>query len=119
MSSNITEQRDQEARRSSGPYPWRSTPSVLMAKRKKKNRLPKRARPKKSASSPAPMHWMDEGGMHMIQPGLPPSPEQIEAVTEEYQKQIRNSPIWDTMVEKYGEERAKEMLKEFRYKVTE
>ncbi len=55
----------------------------------------------------------------MIQPGLPPSPEQIEAVTEEYQKQIRNSPIWDTMVEKYGEERAKEMLKEFRYKVTE
>ena len=60
---------------------------------------------------------MDEDGMHMIQPGFPPSPEQIEAVTREYQKSIRNSPIWDMMVEKYGEERAQEMLKEFRYEV--
>ena len=62
---------------------------------------------------------MGEDGLHAIQPGLPPSPDQIEAVTKEYQSQIRNSPLWDIMVEKYGEERAQEMLKEFRYEVRE
>jgi len=62
---------------------------------------------------------MGEDGLHTIQPGIPPSPEQIEEVTAEYQKQIRNSPMWDTMVEQYGEERAQEMLKEFRYEVRE
>ena len=90
-----------------------------MAKQKKKNRLPKRARPKKFPSTPAAFQWMGEDGLHAIQPGLPPSPDQIEAVTKEYQSQIRNSPLWDIMVEKYGEERAQEMLKEFRYEVRE
>ena len=57
---------------------------------------------------------MSEDGLHIIQPGLPPSPEQIETVTKEYQKQIRNSPLWETMVEQFGEEKAQEMLKEFK-----
>ena len=60
---------------------------------------------------------MGEDGLHSIQPGLPPSPEQIEAVTKEYQKQIRNSPLWNKMVEQFGEEQAQEMLKECRYEV--
>ena len=62
---------------------------------------------------------MGEDGLHTIEPGLPPSPEQIEAVTKEYQQQIRNSPLWDIMVEQFGEEEAKEKLKEFRYEVRE
>ena len=62
---------------------------------------------------------MGEDGLHSIQPGLPPSAEQIEAVTKEYQNQLRNSPLWDIMVEQFGEEEAKEKLKEFRYEVRE
>jgi len=57
---------------------------------------------------------MSEDGLHIIQPGLTPSPEQIETVTKEYQKQIRNSPLCETMVEQFGEEKAQEMLKEFK-----
>ncbi len=90
-----------------------------MSNRKKKNRLHKRARPKKSPVTPSAIQWTSEDGLHTVQPGLPPSPEQIEAVTKEYQKQIRNSPLWDKMVEQVGEEQAQEMLKEFRCEVRE
>ena len=90
-----------------------------MGKKKKKRQLPERARPKKSSSTLGAFQWMDKDGLHIIQPGLPPSPERIEAVTTEYQKQIRNSALWDVMVEQYGEEQAEEMLKEFRYEVRE
>jgi len=60
---------------------------------------------------------MNEDGMHMAAPGPPPSPEQLEKMTEEYQRQIRNSSMWDLMVKQFGEERAEEMLKEFRVKL--
>lgn len=53
----------------------------------------------------------------MAAPGPPPSPEQLEKMTEEYQKQIRNSSMWDLMVKQFGEERAEEMLREFRVKL--
>ena len=90
-----------------------------MGKKRKKRQLPKRAGPKKSSSTLPAFQWMGKDGLHTIQPGLAPSPEQIEAVTKEYQKQIRNSPLWEMMVEQYGEEQAQEMLKEFRYEVRE
>ena len=90
-----------------------------MGKKRKKRRLPKRARPKKSSFTLPAFQWMGKDGLHIIQPGLAPSPEQIEAFTKEYQKQIRNSPLWDKMVEQFGEEQAHELLKEFRYEVRE
>ena len=34
-------------------------------------------------------------------------------MTKEYQKQIRNSPLWDEMVQKYGKKEAEKLLKEF------
>ena len=33
-------------------------------------------------------------------------------MSENFQKQIRNSPMWDQMVSQFGEEKAKELLKE-------
>jgi uncharacterized protein YaaW (UPF0174 family) len=33
-------------------------------------------------------------------------------LTQNYQKEIRNSELWEQMVEQFGEERAKEILKE-------
>jgi hypothetical protein len=35
-------------------------------------------------------------------------------MTKEYQKQIRNSPLWDERVQEFGEEEAEKLLKEFK-----
>ena len=42
--------------------------------------------------------WTDNDGIHFAAPGSPPSPERLEKMTKEYQKQIRNSPLWDEIV---------------------
>ncbi len=61
--------------------------------------------------------WMDKDGFHVVGPGTPLSPEQIEEMTREYQKQIQNSPMWSEMVKKFGEKKAKELLKECKVKI--
>jgi len=38
-------------------------------------------------------------------------------MTKEYQKQIRNSPLWDEMVQQFGEKKAEKLLKEFQVKL--
>ncbi len=60
--------------------------------------------------------WMADDGMHVVGSGSPPTPEELEKMTKEYQEKIRNSSIWDDMVQQYGEEKAEELLKEFRAK---
>ena len=60
--------------------------------------------------------WVSDEGMHVVAPGAPPTPEELEKMTKEYQKNIRNSQIWDDMVQQYGKEKAEELLKEFRAK---
>ncbi len=61
--------------------------------------------------------WRDNDGIHFAAPGSPPSQEQLEKMTKEYQKQIRSSPLWDEMVQKYGKEKAEKLLKEFKAEV--
>jgi hypothetical protein len=61
--------------------------------------------------------WADNDGTHFAGPGSPPSPEQLKKMTKEYQNQIRNSPLWDEMVQKYGKEKAEKLLKEFKAEV--
>ena len=58
--------------------------------------------------------WAYNDGTHFAGPGSPPSPEQLKKMTKEYQNQIRNSPLWDEMVQKYGKEKAEKLLKEFK-----
>jgi hypothetical protein len=60
---------------------------------------------------------MGEDGMHIAAPGRPPSPGQLKRMTKEYQKQVRNSPIWHRMVKQFGQQKAEEMLKEFQVKL--
>jgi hypothetical protein len=60
------------------------------------------------------LSWMGKDGLHMVAPGLPPKPEELSRMTEQYQEQIRNSPIWYEMVRQFGQEKAEELLKEFR-----
>ena len=79
-----------------------------MSKKKKKRR-------KRQRSSPAhTMAWQEGDGTHFMIPGTPPTPEMLEEMTREYQKQIRNSPLWDEMVKQYGLHKAEEILKECR-----
>ena len=60
--------------------------------------------------------WIDDEGIHFVGKGSPPSIEEQEKMTKEYQKNIKKSPLWGMMVKEYGEEKAEEMLKEFQYK---
>ncbi len=70
-----------------------------------------------SASESLPEPFMDEEGFHMIGEGEKPDPIQIKEMEEKYQSEVRNSPLWDEMVEQYGVEKAEEMLKEFKVKI--
>lgn len=81
-----------------------------MPKKKKKNR--KGGDHTQSIAPHGP--WLDEDGFHMIAPGAQPSEEQLEQMTKVYQNQIRNSPMWDEMVKKFGKDKAEELLKQCR-----
>ena len=62
---------------------------------------------------------MDEDGVHALGIGQPPSLLETAAMTEAYQQRIRNSPLWDKIVKEFGEQKATEMLKEFKVKTSE
>lgn len=61
--------------------------------------------------------WVDEDGLHSVNKGTPPSIEEQEKMTKEYQKNIRKSPLWGEMVKEYGEEKTEKMLNDFQVKV--
>jgi len=80
------------------------------SKRKKRKRIPKTTHP-----FPNSVMWQDEQGqVHSLLPGLPPTPEKLEEMTKVYQENIRKSPLWDMMVKQFGQEKAEELLKECR-----
>ena len=86
----------------------------MVCKRKdmgKKSRL-KRARRAKREVLPDPF-WEDADGIHssFLVPGEPPT-KAAERLTEDFQKRIRNSPMWKQMVDEFGEEKAERLLKE-------
>lgn len=60
--------------------------------------------------------YIDDEGVHLIGEGTGPSPEKLKKMEAAYQKEIRNSPIWDEMVKQYGKKKAEELLKEFKVK---
>lgn len=61
--------------------------------------------------------WMDKKGAHVVAPGEKPTPEQLKKMTENYQKEIRNSPMWEAMVKKFGQGKAEELLKQCKVKI--
>jgi len=71
----------------------------------------------KTPSSLPTYSWMEKDGVHSFIPDTPPSSEQLDNMTKVYQKNIRNSPIWDEMIKQYGKEKAEKLLKEFRVKI--
>lgn len=90
-----------------------------MGKKSRKKRERRQAKQNdRNISSGRPMTWQDEEGLHFVSPGSAPSPEQVAAMTNEYQNQIRNSPLWDEMVNQFGLKKAEELLKECQVKIT-
>lgn len=61
--------------------------------------------------------WFDEDGLHSVHKRTPPSIEEQEKMTKEYQNNIRKSPLWSKMVKEYGKEKAEEMLYNFKVKI--
>ena len=57
---------------------------------------------------------MDKEGLHAILPGTAPSPEMLAVLNDNFRKELRNSPLWDEMVEKFGTEEAEKLLKEIK-----
>lgn len=84
----------------------------------KKSRL-KRERKERGVEHAEPSMWLDEDGIHVIGVGQPPGVLETAAMSEAYQQQIRNSPLWEEMVKAFGEQKAADMLKEFRVKTDE
>lgn len=89
-----------------------------MTERRKRKREAKSARPARrlqgSASTPPVLSWFDEEGLHFAGPGRPLSPAEREQMTLVYQQKIRDSPLWDTWVKEYGEQKAEQMLQQCR-----
>ncbi len=83
-------------------------------KRKKVRKLKK---VEEAAASRESSTWIDGEGVHVVGKGAAPTNEELDRMTEEYQRQVRNSPLWGEMVRQFGKKRAKEMLKEFRAKL--
>lgn len=60
---------------------------------------------------------MDQEGLHAFIPGHPPSKEKLDEMSKVYQDKIRNSPLWEELVAKYGSKKAEEILKECRVEI--
>ena len=64
-----------------------------------------------------PIPYKDDEGIHYISEGSRPSKEELEKMTKQYQENIRNSPLWDQMLQEHGLEKAEEIFKECKAKV--
>jgi len=77
----------------------------------KKSRIKRERRSKRDALSD-PL-WEDASGIHtsFLVSGEP-LPGEAQQMTEQFQKEIRNSPMWKQMVDHFGEREAEALLKQ-------
>ncbi len=62
--------------------------------------------------------WEDAEGIHSLLPFPGKLPENAsEKLTENFQENLKGSPIWNKMVEEFGEEKAEQLLKECKAQV--
>jgi len=86
-----------------------------MAKKKKRGKNKRKRQQHKFAASPTlppGMSWMDKDGLHALLPGEAPSEEVMAVFTDNFRKELRHSPLWNEMVEKFGAEEAEKLLKQ-------
>lgn len=95
-----------------------------MGKKKKKKKRPRNRSSSQQPEAPNDaifpqqgLSWMEGDGLHALLPGEKPSEAQIQKITEQYQRQIRKSPLFKEWVKQYGKHKAIEMLRECRFEV--
>lgn len=92
-----------------------------MAKKKKRGKNQRKRQQRKAARAkelPSQLHWVHEehvpslskDGLHALVPGVRPSEQMMTELAENFRKELRNSPLWNEMVEKFGEEEAEKLL---------
>jgi hypothetical protein len=69
---------------------------------------------KRRPDLPGPASWMEEDGLHLMMPGAAPGEGDMAELTRRYQENIRQSALWDEMVQRFGKEKAEQLLLEFR-----
>ena len=89
-----------------------------MGKKKNRNKRHKKRNPQ-TATPRSPLGWMDEGGVHALLPAKQPPPEFLELLTENFQREVRNSPLWDQIVREFGEEEAEKLIQQCQAKFGE
>ena len=55
--------------------------------------------------------WLEDDGLHMAVSAPLLLVEALGRLTDIWQERIRNSPLWDQMVEQFGREKGEERLK--------
>jgi hypothetical protein len=85
---------------------------MIMGKKKKHKKRRKTSARMENNLPAGTINWQDAEGVHVVAPGMPPSAEEVAKMTEEYQNQIRNSPLWKDMVRQFGLKKAEELLKQ-------
>ena len=86
-----------------------------MAKKKKRSKNKRKRQQHKRAAPPTlppGMSWMDKDRLHALLPGQAPSSELMAVFNDNVRKELRNAPLWDEMVEKFGAEEAEKLLKQ-------
>ena len=63
------------------------------------------------------LSWQDSDGIHVVGEGTPPTTEELQQLTKQYQDNIRRSPLWKEMVNTHGLKKAEEMLLQFEAKI--
>jgi hypothetical protein len=68
-------------------------------------------------AQPEAVAWTDDDGLHSLVPGIAPTPQQLEEMSRLYQQKIRQSPLWQEMLDEFGPAEAERLLKQFRAEV--
>lgn len=88
-----------------------------MGRKSREKRLRRQIQQSANYTPGESISWQDADGVHLVSPGMPPTPEQVKKITKAYQQNIRNSPIWHYWLMEYGQEKAEELLNECQFKV--
>ena len=65
-----------------------------------------------TATNPTQSAWVDQEGIHVVQAGVSPTAEELAEMASIFQGKLRDSPLWNEMVSRFGEQQAGELLKE-------
>ena len=75
---------------------------------------PMKLRNKKRRPEVGVASWMEEDGLHLMMPGTAPGVADLAELTRRYQEKVRQSPLWEEMIQRFGKDGAERLLREFR-----